>query len=126
MRSVSATRASIGRAGCAHVNTSRSRSSHSGSAAASSAGSSDAPPPVSSSIAIHSLTLPVSTPRRRSTSSARFFATVVSQAPGLRGTPSVAHRRAARSNASAVASSATSQSPVARIRVATMRAHSSR
>ena len=126
VRRVSATRASTGSAGWAQVKTRRSRSSHSGSAAARSAGSSDVPPPVSSSIVIHSLTLPTSTPRRRSTSSARRFATVVSHAPGVRGTPSVGQCRAARSNASAVASSATSQSPVARMRVATMRVHSSR
>jgi hypothetical protein len=49
--------------------------------------------------------------RRRSTSSARRLATVVSRAPGERGTPSRGQRASARSTASCTQSSARSQSP---------------
>ena len=73
---------------------------------------------------------PAPSPRRvcarRSRSSARLRAVVVSQAPGLRGTPSRGHRSSARANASCAHSSARSQSPVVRMRVATTRPHSSR
>ena len=51
---------------------------------------------------------------------------VVSQAPGLRGTPSAGHRSRARAKASWAHSSARSQSPVVRMSVATTRPHSSR
>ena len=53
------------------------------------------------------------------------LAVVVSQAPGLGGTPSAGHRSAAVANASAAASSAMSRSPNRRVRAATTRAHSS-
>ena len=49
-----------------------------------------------------------------------------SQAPGLRGTPSRGQRSSARANASCAHSSARSQSPVTRIRVATTRPQSER
>src|SRR6266536_2304162 len=53
------------------------------------------------------------------------LAVVVSQAPGLGGTPSAGHRSTAVANASAAASSAMSRSPKRRVRAATTRAHSS-
>src|SRR5215472_12142727 len=53
------------------------------------------------------------------------LAVVVSQAPGLGGTPSAGHRRTAVANASAAASSAMSRSPKRLVREATTRAHSS-
>ena len=53
------------------------------------------------------------------------LAVVVSQAPGLGGTPSAGHRSTAVANASAAASSATSRSPKRLAREATTRAHSS-
>ena len=61
---------------------------------------------------------------RRMRSSAQWRATVVSHAPGRRGTPSLGHRSAARAKASCAHSSATSQSPVRRIRVAITLPHS--
>ena len=54
------------------------------------------------------------------------LAVVVSQAPGLGGTPSAGHRSTAVANASAAASSAMSRSPNRLAREATTRAHSSR
>src|ERR1022692_5328316 len=53
------------------------------------------------------------------------LAVVVSQAPGLGGTPPAGHRWTAAANASAAASSATSRSPKRLVREATTRAHSS-
>src|SRR5579859_6834922 len=53
------------------------------------------------------------------------LAVVVSQAPGLGGTPSDGHRSTAVANASAAASSARSRSPKRLVREATTRAHSS-
>ena len=53
------------------------------------------------------------------------LAVVVSQAPGLGGTPSAGHRSTAVANASAAASSAMSRSPKRLVRAATTRAHSS-
>ena len=53
-------------------------------------------------------------------------AVVVSQAPGLGGTPSAGHRSTATAYASAAASSATSRSPKRLAREATTQAHSSR
>src|SRR5688572_16265786 len=52
-------------------------------------------------------------------------AVVVSQAPGLGGTPSAGQRSTAVANASAAASSAMSRSPKRLARAATTRAHSS-
>ena len=57
---------------------------------------------------------------------ARFRAVVVSQAPGLAGSPSRGQRSAAIANASWVASSARSKSPRKPIRLARTRPHSSR
>src|SRR3954469_3510958 len=54
------------------------------------------------------------------------FAVVVSQAPGLGGTPSAGHRSTAVAKASAAASSAMSRSPNRLVSEATTRAHSSR
>ena len=54
------------------------------------------------------------------------LAVVVSQAPGLGGTPSAGQRSTAVANASAAISSATSRSPKRLARAATTRAHSSR
>ena len=54
------------------------------------------------------------------------LAVVVSQPPGLGGTPSAGHRSMAVANASAAASSAMSRSPKRLVRAATIRAHSSR
>src|SRR5579863_9925119 len=62
---------------------------------------------------------------RRIRSMALRVAVVVSQAPGLGGTPSAGHRPTAVANASAVASSAISRSPNRLVREATTRAHSS-
>ena len=62
---------------------------------------------------------------RRIRSSALRFAVVVSQAPGLGGTPSAGHRCTAVANASAAASSAMSRSPKRLASEATTRAHSS-
>ena len=71
---------------------------------------------------------PASSPRpagsRRTRSRARLRATVVSQAPGRRGTPSRGQRSSATAKASCAHSSARSQSPVSRTRVATTRPHS--
>ncbi len=55
---------------------------------------------------------------------ARRRATVVSQAPGAFGVPLVGHTASARSTASCRQSSASSQSPKSRMRVATTRARS--
>src|SRR5215216_1431210 len=71
-----------------------------------------------------SLAAPVALRLKRSR--ARLRATVVSHAPGRRGTPSRGQVFSARSNAPWAHSSARSQSPVVRIRVATRRPHSSR
>src|ERR671914_155716 len=62
---------------------------------------------------------------RRIRSMALWLAVVVSQAPGLGGTPSAGHRSTAVANASAAASSAMSKSPKRLVRAATTRAHSS-
>ena len=51
------------------------------------------------------------------------LAVVVSQSPGLGGTPSVGHRSTAVVNASAAASSAMSRSPNRLVREATTRGH---
>ena len=117
VRNVSATCASRLRAGWQQVKISRRRSS---STPPSSLGSSG----VDSTATSCSLAAPVAV--RRNRSSARLRAVVVSQAPGLRGMPSRLHRSSARVNASCAHSSARSQSPVNRIRVATTRPHSSR
>jgi hypothetical protein len=115
VRNVSATRASNASAGWQQVKTSRSRSS-----AISSGGSS----PTGSAASSRSLAAPTFSRRNRST--ARLRAVVVSHAPGLRGTPSTAHRVMAVANASCAHSSARSQSPVSPISVATTWPHSSR
>src|SRR5215213_7729147 len=62
---------------------------------------------------------------RLNRSRARLRSTVVSHAPGRRGTPSRGQVFSARSKAPWAHSSARSQSPVVRIRVATRRPHSS-
>src|SRR5882672_1879492 len=63
---------------------------------------------------------------RRIRSMALWLAVVVSQAPGLGGTPSAGHRSTAVAKASAAASSAMSRSPKRLASDATTRAHSSR
>ena len=65
-------------------------------------------------------------PRGVARSRALLPAVVVSQPPGLGGTPSAGQRSTAVAKASAAASSAMSRSPNRRARVATTRAHSSR
>src|SRR4051794_12977611 len=117
---VSATRASIDSAGWQQVKTSRSRSSVTGPRSTCSSPPCDS----SCSAAPSSASLVRSVPARRSTSRARLVAVVVSQAAGLRGTPSRGQVSSARSAASETASSARSQSRVVRIREATMRSRS--
>ncbi len=117
VRSVSATRASMVSAGWQHVKMSRSRSSTMSSSAS---GAAPAFPAVNASTA-RSRILRRSTDARRKVSIARLRATVMSQPPGLSGTPSAGQRRKASARASWAQSSASVQSPVTRIRAATMR-----
>jgi hypothetical protein len=91
---LSATWASIGRAGCAQANISSSRSSETASASATRSGGSRA-----ASLAI-SRSFSASTSARLARSMARFLAVVMSQAMGLPGTPSTGHRTRARAKAS--------------------------
>ena len=118
LRSVSATRPSIGSAGWQHVKISRRRSSSISSASSNIVSSPASSPICSSSCA----------PRasRRSRSIARLPATVVNHAIGRCGTPAAGHFRTASTNASCAHSSARSQLPVRRISAATMRPHDSR
>src|SRR4051812_8856693 len=117
---VRATLASIDSAGWQQVKTSRSRSS-----VRTPVSMGWSPPCWSTSgCAASSATLVRSVPARRITSSARLVAVVVSQAAGLRGTPSRGQVSSARSAASATASSARSQSRVVRMRDATIRSRS--
>ena len=109
IRRVSATRASMASAGWQQVKTSRSRSSS--MAPSDSVG-------VGHSISA-SLCLSARLASRRSRSIALRLAVVVSQAPGLGGTPSTGQRLTAVANASAVISSAMSRSPKRLARVAT-------
>src|SRR6266508_1750927 len=120
VRRVSATRASSGRPGWQQVKISRSRSSYTPLVSTSSSGASYA------SAVTTSRSLAAPTAARRILSVARLRAVVVSQAPGLRGTPSVRQLCRAAANASCAASSARSQSPVTRINVATTWPHSVR
>src|SRR5215212_1907772 len=119
--SVRATRASSGSAGWQQVNIRRSLSSWMPL-------SSSASRPESSSLRCiiatsSNLAAPVALRLKRSR--ARLRDTVVSHAPGRRGTPSRGQVSSARSKAPWAHSSARSQSPVVRIRVATRRPHSS-
>ena len=116
MRSVSATRASGARAGWQQVKISRSRSSW--TAPRGPAGS-------SSYIICACLCLSSRLFSRLIRSSALRRAVVVSQPPGLGGTPSVGHRSTAVAKASAAASSAMPRSPNVLAKVATTLAHSS-
>src|SRR5881397_1221032 len=115
-RRVSATCASVERAGWQQVKMRRSRSSCTGPSFPAERGSwlfgeSSA------------ASLSSSRPRdsRRKRSMARLRAVVVIQAPGLGGSPSPVHLRKATANASCTASSATSMSPKTRIRAAKIR-----
>ena len=119
VRSVSATWASTDSAGWQQVKIRRSRSSATPLSSITAGGSSVMRTAASRAFAA---------PRLRATqrSNARLRAVVVSQAPGFAGTPSRGQRSSARANASCAHSSARSQSPVVRIRVATIRPHSSR
>src|SRR5438034_757674 len=114
-RRVSATRASIASAGWQQVKTSLSRSSSTGPVGSGG---------VSSYTIRAAWCLASRCDSRRSQSIALRVAVVASQPPGLGGTPSRGHRSVAATNASAVASSATSRSPKRRARPATTRAHS--
>src|SRR6476646_2269651 len=120
-RSVRATWASRASAGWQQVNTSRSRSS------AMSPPSSRSPGPssvISGSTSRGSLVRSVEA--RRSASSALRLAVVVSQAPGLRGTPSRSQASTAVRNASWAHSSARSRSRVRRTVAVSTWAHSRR
>ena len=119
VRSVSATRPSSGSAGWQQVKISRSRSS---SIPLSSSGSFIGVGSSSASAATSASSSALPSRSRRSRSIARLRATVVSHAPGRRGTPSRGQRRSASANASCAHSSARSQSPVRLIRVATIAA----
>ncbi len=123
VRSVSATRASSGSAGWQQVKISRSRSSAIPLGSGSGGFASSTPSGVSLAAC---RSLAASFARLRSTSTARLRAVVVSQPPGLAGTPSRAQVFSAWANASWAHSSARSQSPVTAISVATIRPHSSR
>ena len=116
VRRVSATCASNDRAGWQQVNIKRSRSSGTSSSGASSSS------PVAMTATSRVLDAPIRARRTRST--ARWRATVVSQAPGRRGMPSRGQRSSALAKASCAHSSARSQSPVSRTMVATTRPHS--
>src|SRR5688500_12986347 len=116
-RRVRATRFSGARAGWQHVKISRSRSSRTGPV--SSGGE-------SSMSMVASAYFESRLASRLSRSSALFAATVVSQAPGLGGSPSRGHRSTATSSASEVASSAMSRSPNRRASAATTRPCSAR
>ena len=111
VRNASATCDSGDSAGWQQVNSSRNRSSR-----LSLSSSSIADPSVRSRNA--SSSFGARRASRRSRSSALLRATVVSQAPGLSGTPSRRHESAATTTASCSASSARSMSPVRRMRVA--------
>src|SRR3989440_6155491 len=120
-RRVSATCASVERAGWQQVKMRRSRSSCTGPSFPGAPGSSFAS---ESSAASLSSSRPRDSRRKRSFAGLR--AVVVIQAPGLGGSPSPVHLRKATANASCTASSATSMSPRTRIRAATDRPDSSR
>src|SRR6266516_4045236 len=115
-RRVSATCASVERAGWQQVKMRRSRSSCTGPSFPGEPGSSFAS---ESSAASLSSSRPRDSRRRRSIAQLR--AVVVIQPPGLGGRPSPGHLRRATANASWTASSATSMSPKTRIRAATDR-----
>ena len=115
MRSVSATWASVASAGWQQVKMSSSRSS--GKVVVSSMVSSVASGTSSSRVFSASVRL------RRMRSMARLRAVVISQAPGLAGTPSRGQRSAAIAKASCAASSARSKSPRKPIRAARTRPH---
>ncbi len=120
-RSVSATRASRGSAGWQQVKISLRRSSGKAPSASS---FSAAPSARASRASSRSFAAPTASLRSRSW--ARLRATEVSHAPGRRGIPSTGQRSRAEAKASWVLSSERSQSPVIRIRVATIWPHSSR
>src|SRR5882757_8740134 len=120
-RRVSATWASVDRAGWQQVKMRRSRSSSTGPASSGMPGSLMLGERTATSL---SSSRPRDSRRRRSM--ARLRAVVVIQPPGLGGRPSPGHLDAAMANASCTASSATSMSPKARIRAATDRPDSSR
>src|SRR6266516_2871381 len=120
-RRVSATCASVERAGWQQVKMRRSRSSCTGPSFPGKPGSSLSG---GSSAASPSSSRPRDSRRRRSM--ARLRAVVVIQAPGLGGRPAPVHLRRATANASCTASSARSMSPKTRIRAATDRPDSSR
>src|ERR1700739_4216069 len=117
VRSVSATLASSVRAGWQQVNMSRNRSSGT-PLSPQAAGSSGTDNTATSCSFAASVLL------RRSRSSARLRAVVVSHALGRSGTPSDAHLVSAAADACCVHSSAGSQLPVIRIRLATILPHS--
>src|SRR5579872_542325 len=123
VRSVSATCASTVNAGWQHVKMRRRRSSSIPLSPTSSCGCGSGSLVPASTATSCSLAAPVADLRRRSM--ARLRAAVVSQAPGLRGTPSRGQCCTASAKASCAHSSARSQSPVTRMRVATTRPHSS-
>src|SRR6266542_10642 len=120
-RRVSATCASVERAGWQQVKMRRSRSSCTGPSFPGEPGSS-----LSGESCAASLSSSRPRDSRRKRSMARLRAVVVIQAPGLGGRPSPVHLRRATANASCTASSATSMSPKTRIRAATDRPDSSR
>src|SRR5882757_11460864 len=120
-RRVSATWASVDRAGWQQVKMRRSRSSSTGPASSGMPGSLMLGERTATSL---SSSRPRDSRRRRSM--ARLRAVVVIQPPGLGGRPSSGHLDAAMANASCTASSATSMSPKTRIRAATDRPDSSR
>ena len=112
VRSVNATRESIGSAGWQHVKINRSRSSVISCISSS------------ASRSWMRWTSSVFSRRRcsrRRRSIARLRAVVVIHAPGLSGTPSTGQRSSAIANASCTASSASSKSPSTRMSVATAR-----
>src|SRR5438067_7089412 len=120
-RRVSATCASVERAGWQQVKISRSRSSCTGP---SSSGMLGSLVPGESTATSLSSSRPRDSRRRRSMAWLR--AVVVIQPPGLRGCPSPGHLRKATANASCTASSAMSMSPKTRTSAATDRPDSSR
>src|SRR5205809_2816715 len=120
-RRVSATCASLERAGWQQVKMRRSRSSCTGLSFPGAPGSS-----LPGEITAASLSSSRPRDSRRKRSMARLRAVVVIQAPGLGGSPSPGHLRRATANASCTASSATSMSPKTRIKAAMDRPDSSR
>ena len=121
-RRVSATWASRASAGWQHVKISRSRSSGTVLTVSGSTGSSSKGPSMAAACACRASRVD----SRRSRSMARFFAVVVSHAPGFGGGPDCGHRDSASRNASWATSSASSMSPNRRTNAATTRPYSSR